>query len=91
VPSTIPQRTCIACKRKGDQFSFLRISSRLLAVLIQGASQGRSAYVCPSTGCVDAAFTKGRLSRALRQALDGVQIERLRRDLASSIQVEKHA
>ncbi len=79
---SIPQRSCIACKRKGDQTSFMRIASKTLDVLTPGPSQGRSAYVCPQAACLDAALAKGRLSRALRLPLDIDQLERLRRNLA---------
>lgn len=81
-----PQRSCIACRTKGDQTSFWRISARTLSFIANGPSDGRSAYICPQAACLDAALSKGRLSRALRQALDNDHLERLRRDLACKLQ-----
>lgn len=48
----VPERTCVACRRKGPQDSFLRVT-RLDGTwqLRAGPRAGRGAYLCPSAGC----------------------------------------
>lgn len=78
-----PQRTCIGCRRKGDQNSFLRVSraSGGRALLYQAGASGRSAYICPSAACIEAGLLKGRLERALKGAVTPEERERLRTEL----------
>jgi predicted RNA-binding protein YlxR (DUF448 family) len=90
VSPSAPQRTCVACRKKGDQGSFLRISAETLNV-IDGPSRGRSAYVCASAGCVDAVFAKGRLGRALKKTVSQQELERLRQLMADRFPKENKA
>ena len=66
-----PERTCIGCKRKGDQDSFLRVSrdSGGRVVVCEKGGIGRSAYMCRSAECIEAALSKERLARATRATL----------------------
>ena len=64
-----PERTCIACRRKAAQGDFYRIAKNkagVLSLIPTGPSFSRSAYVCPTDECIERAFTKERLSHALR-------------------------
>ena len=82
--STDPQRTCIACRLKAGQASFVRLTRNvdgLLSVVDHGPCQGRSAYVCPTKACAEAALAKGRLNRALRRHVPDDEIQRLSRQL----------
>src|SRR5687767_2101033 len=77
-----PQRTCIVCRRKGDQRSFLRIargSDGELTLIVAGAPTGRSAYVCESEECTKGVLAKDRLARALRKPVSAEDREGLER------------
>lgn len=78
-----PQRTCIACRRKGDQNSFLRVSRAIggRALLLGQGVLGRSAYLCPSESCIESGLMKGRLERALKGAVTQEERERLKDEL----------
>lgn len=80
----MPERTCIGCRRKGEQGEFLRVA-RLAegrVVLLDGRQpMGRSAYVCPDRKCIEEAMKKGRLARTLKQAITEPEIEELRKEL----------
>lgn len=67
--SPSPQRSCIACRRRNDQASFLRLAFPKDGSLGLFQGSGRSAYVCPDRSCLDEAFSKGKLDRALRRAV----------------------
>ena len=77
------QRTCIGCRRKGDQATFLRVSrmSGGRVVLWGKACEGRSAYLCEKSECMEAALAKGRLERALKTPVSADDRERLRKEL----------
>src|SRR4051812_24998059 len=70
------QRTCVTCRRKEDQGSFFRVSRDAdsngtggRVGLWKGRERnrrGRSAYICRTADCVNAAMSKGRLDRALK-------------------------
>jgi predicted RNA-binding protein YlxR (DUF448 family) len=67
--SRAPLRTCIGCRRKGDQTTFFRVSRLTSGVLAatQGKDRtGRGAYICPRPECIEAALKGDRLGRALR-------------------------
>lgn len=85
MPLSSPQRSCIACRRKTDQLSLLRISAN---GTLTTTSSGRSAYVCPTLTCLDAALRKDRLGRALRRSIPPEQLTELRRALADRLSQE---
>ncbi|WP_084179425.1 YlxR family protein [Fimbriimonas ginsengisoli] len=70
-----PHRTCIACRRKGEQGSFFRVSRSVGGCVTLWQGNGRSAYMCRTAACVEAALSKGRLDRAIRGRVD--QAERI--------------
>ena len=64
-----PQRSCAACRVRGDKDSFIRIvrDSSSGEAVIDSAMKlpGRGAYICPDLACVTKA-RKGKLAGALR-------------------------
>lgn len=65
-PTRAPQRTCISCRRKDDQRNFWRVARAADGRISEWAGHGRSAYICQTTACLEAAISKGRLERALK-------------------------
>lgn len=83
----MPQRTCIGCKRKGDQRSFLRVSreSGGRVVICEKGGIGRSAYICAVESCLEAALTKDRLGRMLKAVVTEAQKAELKEELVCKL------
>ncbi len=70
-PSVLPnQRRCLSCRRVADKREFWRVV-RLhdTGAIALDHGMGRSAYLCPTPACLQAAQKKNRLGRALKTAL----------------------
>lgn len=63
-------RRCVSCRERRDRSLLWRIIRQYGdGVVLEGAetrAMGRSAYVCPSTNCIEDARRRKRLQRALR-------------------------
>lgn len=67
-PKHVPQRTCVACRQKGDKRGLIRIvrsSDGTVAIDPTGKRNGRGAYLCDRTGCWQRALDTSSLARAL--------------------------
>lgn len=62
--AAIPIRTCIACGRKAGKDAFIRVA-RTVDGRIDVDADGRGAYICLATACVEKAFRKSHLARRL--------------------------
>lgn len=65
----VPQRTCVACRTKGPQQDFVRVTRLQDATLVAGTSRqvgGRGAYLCRRVECFEAGLERGALERAFR-------------------------
>jgi uncharacterized protein len=74
-------RTCIACRRKEEYSTFLRVARDVHGRLGPWRGSGRSAYLHPSAACLEAALQKGRLERALRGPVAPAEREALKTEL----------
>jgi len=77
----MPERTCIACKRKNDQGFFWRVARDFEGRVTLWKGRGRSAYICKEDQCLDVALGKGRLERALRGPVSNEDKRVLREEL----------
>lgn len=78
----MPERTCVACRRKGASESLIRLNAVNGDLLVAGrTSLGRSAYVCPSDECIRKGVVGTRLSRAFRTSVTESQAEEMRKKL----------
>jgi hypothetical protein len=69
----VPERTCTGCRGRAPKATFLRLVRGIdggAEVDPSGRGPGRGAYVHRDGACVDAAFRRGALARALRVGLD---------------------
>lgn len=83
-----PRRTCLGCRGVYER-------SRLMRVAIvrgrpvpdpENRTGGRGAYICCNHDCLDLAFRKkGAFSRALRQRIEGADLEALYDKLEEAI------
>ena len=66
---TIPQRTCIACRKKGDKSSFIRIVKNKDGIFLDktGKLAGRGAYICDSKDCISKCKKTHALNRTFKQ------------------------
>ncbi len=82
-----PERTCIGCRRKDDQSSFLRVSreSGGRVIVCEKGGVGRSAYICRSAECVESALAKEKLARALRTSVEGAYKTKLKEELVCKL------
>ena len=69
----MPERKCIACGEMKDRKDLIKITRQSSTgdVIINHDTNvfGRSAYLCYNMSCIDGAFKKNKLQRALRTAL----------------------
>lgn len=73
-------RKCIACGRtssKSDLVRFVRQAEGHVRVDPTGKMAGRGAYVCATQECLEAAWKRKALDRALRVKLDSQTYARL--------------
>ena len=66
---TIPERTCIVCRTKGDKKSFIRIVKTKDGIFLDktGKLAGRGAYICDSLACINKCKKTHALNRAFKQ------------------------
>ena len=64
---SVPERTCIGCRRKRSQAELVRLTNEAgrVTVALPGAP-GRSAYLCPELTCLEAADKRRAFARAFR-------------------------
>lgn len=65
----MPERTCIACRKKGPPEKLFRMVAGPggeVYVELDSRLPGRGAYCCFKAGCLDSALEAGKLGRALR-------------------------
>ncbi|NMB45585.1 MAG: YlxR family protein [Firmicutes bacterium] len=80
----IPQRTCIGCRTvrpKRDLVRIVRTPDQEIHLDPTGKQPGRGAYICPEEACIEQAFRKRQLERALEAAIAPETMERLRDEL----------
>lgn len=71
-PRHVPQRTCVACRRTGDQRTFVRLvrtPEGSVQVDERGRAPGRGAYLCRLAACWERG-AKGSLASALRTTIN---------------------
>jgi len=63
-----PTRMCVGCRRRFDDGSLVRFVLLNGSISPSSTSNGRGAWLCRESGCVDSALSRGTLRRALRAA-----------------------
>ncbi len=67
----MPLRMCVACRQARCKAELLRVVKCENGVVIDktGKMNGRGAYVCAAPACIEKAFQKKMLARALKASL----------------------
>ena len=79
-----PQRTCVGCgecKEKRELIRIVRTPEGVFTVDFTGKANGRGAYLCRNSGCLEAAMKNHGLERSFHQAISPDQMETLRKEL----------
>ena len=77
----IPERTCIGCNETKPKKELLRIvkdKENTISIDLTGKKNGRGAYICARTECLDKAIKSNRLSKVFEQDIDKEIYEDLR-------------
>ncbi|HIK42398.1 YlxR family protein [Thermoleptolyngbya oregonensis NK1-22] len=76
-------RRCLSCRRLAPKTEFWRIVRVYPSQTIQlDYGMGRSAYLCPTASCLQAAQRKDRLGRSLKVSVPEAVYQTLRQRLA---------
>ncbi len=76
----IPERTCIACRRKkakGELTRVVRTADGRVEVDPSGKKAGRGAYLCGVRECWEAGLTQKAVQRGLKVEIGGQQLSQL--------------
>ena len=77
----LPQRTCIGCNMQKDKKELIRIVKNKegrISLDKTGKAQGRGAYLCNSTECLEKAIKSRRLERSFEMKIESNIYEELR-------------
>lgn len=73
----IPQRMCVCCRKMFDKQDLIRIVRTQDGFDIDRNSNGRSAYVCKDTNCIEKTINKHTLNRSFKQNVPTYVYEKL--------------
>ena len=76
----VPERTCIACRRKKPKWELVRIvrtPAGTIEVDPGGKKAGRGTYVCKLQACWETVLRKKRLEYMLKSEIEAVQLAEL--------------
>jgi uncharacterized protein len=78
-------RRCVCCRKLAFKSSFWRVVRLHPSRTVQlDLGMGRSAYLCPNAGCLQAAQKKNRLERSLKAPVPETTYQTLWQRLAAS-------
>ncbi len=78
-------RRCVACRKLRDRKHFWKITKDFKEGVILDIGTGRSAYLCQNSECLDEAWRRKRLQKALRCTVELGIIDELKHRLNQNI------
>ena len=78
---SLPQRTCMGCNTKKDKKELIRIVKNKegnITIDRTGKAQGRGAYICDNTNCLNKVIKSKRLEKVLDTKISEEVYENLR-------------
>ncbi|QHQ62129.1 DUF448 domain-containing protein [Anaerocolumna sedimenticola] len=85
VAKKIPQRQCIGCgemKNKKDMIRVIKTPEENIIIDATGKKNGRGAYICKSTECLQKAAKSRGLERSLKVSIPREVYEELEKELS---------
>lgn len=86
---TIPMRSCVGCGEKKEKKQLIRVirtPEGEVKVDLTGRGNGRGAYLCPDPACLEKAWKKKSLNRALSCEIPAEIYESLKSSLSGESQ-----
>lgn len=83
-----PERTCVGCRAKSEKRALIRVvrgPDGAISLDPTRRAAGRGAYVHPVGACLEQAFRKGAVARALRASLGPAEAARLVQELERTL------
>lgn len=80
----IPMRQCVGCnemKSKREMIRVLKTTEEEIVLDTTGKKNGRGAYICPSSECLERAKKSKGLERSLKMAIPQEIYEKLREEM----------
>ena len=84
----VPLRKCVSCNERREKRELIRIvktSDGEVLVDATGKKNGRGAYVCPDSSCLEKAIKTKRLSRAFEMPIDNDVYEKLKGEIEQEV------
>lgn len=85
----VPMRQCTGCgerKEKRDLIRIIKTPEEEIIVDLTGKKNGRGAYICNSTECLQAARRRKSLERSLKTVIPDEIYERLEKEMIGGAQ-----
>ena len=78
-------RRCVTCRKVLDRQQLLRVTRDFQNGVVLDGGMGRSAYLCPNEKCLEEAWKKKKLQKALRCEIQSSVINVLQKRLNTCI------
>ena len=83
----IPMRQCMGCRERADKRSLIRVvrgTDGTVSLDFSGKLNGRGAYICPKTECLQKARKSKALERSLEVPIPEEVYDRLEKEMEDS-------
>ena len=80
----IPQRQCMGCRERKAKRELIRVvrgTDGTVSLDFGGKMNGRGAYICPNTDCLNKALRSKALDRSLEVTIPEEVYDRLRKEM----------
>ncbi len=80
----LPQRTCIGCNMQKDKKELIRIVKNKEGQIFidkTGKAQGRGAYICENSECLEKAIKSRKLEKSFAMKIDDSIYDDLRKEI----------
>ncbi len=80
----LPQRTCIGCNTQKDKKELIRIVKNKEGEIFvdkTGKAQGRGAYICENSECLEKAIKSRKLEKSFAMKIDDSIYDDLRKEI----------
>tara|TARA_Y100001968_G_scaffold62688_1_gene53436 strand:- start:94 stop:369 length:276 start_codon:yes stop_codon:yes gene_type:complete len=84
-------RRCVACKKILDRKYLLKVTRDSQSGVVLFKGMGRSAYLCPTESCIEEAWKRKRLQKALRCKVNESVFNMLQKQLNTCIDSDSEA